>query len=201
MFKDAAEDLVPGKWRGVEGPTLHGVTVDPAFNDAVDLIEEHRLRTGPATPHPAEQRRDEEKRETHSGDDEEQQPQILRREREAEEVETALGEVEKDGRVAVDLDPRQREVEDDQRIRRYPARASEPAVSVRWKQERPRPVGANRRDSVTVRKIENGCGHGGRRRQGTKCGGRALVRMLKKKSAPSAARGSAGRGGKNQVQR
>ena len=64
------------------------------------------------------------------------QPQILRGEREAEEMKAPLGDIEEDGRVAVDLYPRQREVEKNQDRRRPLPRARESAVRIRRKEKR-----------------------------------------------------------------
>ena len=69
---------------------LHRVALDPALDPAVDVVEEDGLRAGPAAPDAPEERRDEEEPETEAADQEEQKPEVLGGQGEAEEVEAPV---------------------------------------------------------------------------------------------------------------
>jgi len=84
--------------------------------------------------------RDEEERKPEAGDQEKHQPQVLRGERPAEEVKAAHRDVEEDGGITADLDPRQQEVDRNQDERRPGPGAREAAGDVGGKHIPARPV-------------------------------------------------------------
>src|SRR3954471_13758294 len=86
------------------------IPLAPAF-DATREVEEDRLRTGPAAPDTAEQCGDVEKAEAETAHDEEGDPDILAEKRQAEVVELAIGDIEEEGRIAIDANPGERHVE------------------------------------------------------------------------------------------
>jgi hypothetical protein len=117
---------------------------------ARSAFEEHRVRAGVAAPQPAEERRRHEQREADAGDQEEREPEVLRVEGVAEQVEVAVRDVDQQDRVAADLEPRHGEVDRDQQQPQRLLAPLKPAGDVRRVDRVARPVGVDAEQRVDV---------------------------------------------------
>src|SRR5690606_25585154 len=88
--------------------------LEEAFHSPIHALEKDRLRAGPAAPDAAQPGREEEKAETQRGEQEDDEPEVLRVERLAEEVEVPIGNIQEDRRLAIDADEGQGDVDGDQ---------------------------------------------------------------------------------------
>jgi hypothetical protein len=121
------------------------------------MVEEHRVGAGPAAPDPAQERGAEEQREAHAGDGKEHDPQVLRHEGQAEEVEHPVFDIEEHRRVAIDGNPGQRDIDCNQ-DHADPAAQSDPASAhVGRVQEVARSIGIDGRDGIQIGAF--GAGH------------------------------------------
>jgi len=85
-FRAAPQDLVAVPRGAVESPPGRAVAFEPELDATVDVIEEDRVGAGPAAPQAAEKRRHEKEGEAEPGDQKEQNPKVLGREGETEEI-------------------------------------------------------------------------------------------------------------------
>ena len=115
---------------GVAAPPGGRRSLDPALDAAEHALQEHGLRTGVAAPDAAEQRGRGDEQEPGAGQQEEQEPGVLRVEGGAEQVEPPVLEVEEDRRVAADADPGERGVDRDEHREADRAQAGEAAAHV-----------------------------------------------------------------------
>src|SRR5690606_3491163 len=126
-----APDSIEAERSGVPPDSALTASFDPAFDLAEQTFGEHRLRTGPAAPHPSEDRRDHEEAESHSDQEEEREVKVLVGEGGAEEVRGPSGQIEMNRGTPADLDPGKRQVDrDEQPIDEGPP-PLEPAPHVR----------------------------------------------------------------------
>ena len=91
-----------------------GIAIDDAFDATEDVFEKDGVRAGPATPKPAKEGGEEEKGKAHSCDAEEEDPEILRGEGDAEEVEFPLENVDEHCGGIIDGDPGKDDVDDEE---------------------------------------------------------------------------------------
>ena len=143
--------------RGVEPAARGRIAVDQPLDGAIDEFEKHRLRAGPAAPDASEQRGDKKQRKAQAGDEEEQQPRFLRGDGPAEEVETPLGHIEEHRWVSTNRNPRQQEIDRDQRPGRKSAGDRPAAARIGRMQEVPRAVVVDGGDGIDA---GTGGGHG-----------------------------------------
>lgn len=146
MLDDATARLFARPRHRVELASLHRIPVNQALDPAKNLLQEYRLRTGPAAPDAAEQRGDIVETETQARDQEEQQPKVLRRQGRAKKMEAPICDVQEYRRVSVDRYPRETYIDEDQHERRNPAGDVEPSFDVSGMQELPRSILSDRRD-------------------------------------------------------
>ena len=111
-------------------PLLAGA-LDPALDASVYSLEKYGLRARPSAPHaPCERRRVDEP-EADPGQEEKEEPGVLRVEGGPEKVELARVYFDEKGRMAADADPRQRGPEKDERREDDVASPMEPSRHVR----------------------------------------------------------------------
>lgn len=90
------------------------VAFDPAFDAPENVFEEDGLGASPSAPDPSEEGGDKKEEKSEPGDEEKEEPCILGSECEAEQVETAVDDIEENGGVAIDVNPRQENVDGDE---------------------------------------------------------------------------------------
>ncbi len=166
MFDPAPEKLARRPGCRIEPAAMQPFAFKPAFEPAEDMVEKNGLRTGPAAPDAAEQGGEEKQREAEAGDEKKKQPQVLGGERPAEEMETPVGQVEKDGRISADFDPRQQRIKRDEAERTCSPPAAEAPAHVGRMQKKPRTVAANGGDRIEV----------GNRRSSLRTAGGGMIR-------------------------
>ena len=131
------EQLSPGR----------GVALAQAVDAARD-VEEDGLRAGPAAPHAAEQRGEVEKAEADSAQDEEGDPHILAEKGGAEVVELPVRDIEEKRGMAIDANPRERDVDRGEGDGEERAPFGETAPHFRRMDEAARAVVVDRRDEI-----------------------------------------------------
>ena len=163
----APDYLGRGPAGGIELSAGHGIAFDPTLQSPVNLFKEHRLRAGPAAPDPAEERGQKKEQEASPAEHEEQQPHVLRGGGPAEEMEPARRGIQEHRRKTADLDPRQRQIKNDEPPARDPPQERKAAGAVGGMQEEAGAVGPDGRDGIKRRRgargRTDGCrGHGRR---------------------------------------
>src|SRR5690606_11237391 len=108
------EDLLLRPGAFVQLEPLISRSLEEALDAPVDAFEKHRLRTRPPAPHPAEPRGEEEQREAERGEEEDDHPRVLGVEGLPEEEESTVDDVQVDGRLPVDPDEREGQVDGDE---------------------------------------------------------------------------------------
>jgi hypothetical protein len=86
VLEDTLEELHPVQGRRIQLAARGRIAIDPALHPAVDMLQIDRLRAGPSAPDTPPQGRDVKEREGRPGEDEKEQPGILKREGGAKEV-------------------------------------------------------------------------------------------------------------------
>lgn len=86
------------------------VAVNEAFDTAVKLFEKKSVRAGPATPNSPEQRGDKKEAESEAADRKKKNPKVLCDECETKNIKPAAVNIEKNGGVAIDRNPRESHV-------------------------------------------------------------------------------------------
>lgn len=113
VFEDAFPSFFKRPWGGSELAAGGSIAVDEAFDTAEDVLQKDGVGAGPSAPETTKQGGNEKEGEAEARDEEEEDPEVLGSEGEAEEVKAALGDVEEDGWVAVDLNPRKGDVDEE----------------------------------------------------------------------------------------
>jgi len=139
------------------------VSFDPAFQSTKHLVEVNRLGTGPAAPDPTKQRGHEKDPEGKAGDDEKEQPSILKREGYAKEVKPLLRKVEEYRWMPVDLDPWQSHKKADQQPAREPSPSLKTTANICGVNGIARAIGIDRRQRVAAGLLDRILGHGFKR--------------------------------------
>ena len=160
VFDGAADDFFRGPGGVVAASAFGAVALDPAFDAAVDVIEEDGVGAGPAAPDPPEEGGGEEEGEAEAADAEEENPEVLGDDGEAEEVEAASGNIEKDGGVAVDLEVGKEDVDGDHGEAGDLAPKGEASFDIVRVEEIPRAVSVDGGDGIEVGVLVF-LGHGG----------------------------------------
>jgi len=137
-----------------------GIAFDPAFDPPEYMVKEDSVGTGPATPDAAQQGSNVKETEPDTADNKEQEPDILHEEGESEEVELPVGDVEQYGRVPIDRNPRQEDVDGNEENPNQTPGSGEAALYIGRVGEEPGPVRVDCGDGVKVRSFDGG-GHGG----------------------------------------
>ena len=130
------------------------VALDDALNSAKNMFGENRVWAGPSTPHAAEQGGGKEQRKAESGDAEKHHPQVLWHECKSEDMEAALFDIEKECRAAIDLDPRKRRINQDERNGKQPPRKRPWPAHIGGLGHVTRTIGIDRCDRVEVWRFE-----------------------------------------------
>ncbi len=126
---------------------------------AEDVVEKEGVGAGPAAPDAAKERGDKKQGETESRDAEEQYPEVLDVKADAEDVKFPVGDVEEDGGVAVDGNPRQGgEDQEDEKSDDPPCGGESPG-DVGGMELEVRSVLVDGGDGVEVRCFLSGFGH------------------------------------------
>ncbi len=119
-------------------------TFEPPLDRSEDSLEEHGVRTGIAAPDASVERRHDDQGKREPGQKEEDEPEVLRVEAGAEEVEPASDDVEEDRGSAIDLHEGQREVDEHEYGEDDAPSAGEAAINVRGVNEVARAVVSDR---------------------------------------------------------
>ncbi len=151
MFEHPLENLARSYRRIVQRTACRGIALDPALHPPIHVIQKHRVRTSPATPDAAQQRGPEKQGETKPADREKHHPQILRHERQPEEVEHPVFHIQEHRRIAIDGNPRQKHVDPDQQHPHHAPCQHPFPLHIRRMQEIARSVVIDRGDGVEVR--------------------------------------------------
>src|SRR5215212_4733324 len=110
---------------------------DQALQRPVNELHPDGLRTGPTTPDPSEERRQQKNRERQDEEKEHEEERVRRKKRVTEERELPVGRVEQNERLAVHPDVRDGDEDDYERVRHHPPQM--PPVARRGSRPNPAP--------------------------------------------------------------
>ena len=127
------------------------ITIDPALDAPIHMIQEHRVRAGPAAPDPPEDGGDHEEQEAEATDCKKQDPQILRHQGQAECMEAPHFHIEENRRLAIDRDPRDGRIDKHQQDRHPAPDRGERSCDIRWMEDVMRAIRIDRRNGNEVR--------------------------------------------------
>jgi len=132
MFNSAAGNFPEVIGRPVELFACGCIAFDPTFDAAKNMLEENRVRTGPATPEAAQNGGDKKQREAQSADREKENPQVLGQQRQPKNMESSVFDIEKHGGRPIDRNPRQSRIKNDEKKSKVTARGGESTAHIRW---------------------------------------------------------------------